>query len=260
MVIVNADDLNHDESINQAIRRLLGSGVVRSVSMIVNRKVLPSTVSILKEFSDVSFGLHFNLSRYCPLAQRRDVTSLIAPNGQFPAYVDGRAVLLRAPQFRQSDVEIELKAQYAAFLSIRGSAPSHIDSHHYVHSVPEVFAALQKFCLSIQLPLRRPVNPYGIRYAKRIDPRLLMTDEVLLALRGGKPTWRRWNTALNAVGGGVTEVVVHVRLPNTSRNDRDLARETELSVLVSESPERALEQYGIQFVNYEDIRRNSRLG
>ncbi len=241
-VIVNADDLNHAEAINQAIGDLLARGVVRSASVIVNRDVLNSTVDVMRAFPEASFGLHFNLTRYGPLAPRAEVSTLFA----FPDRASERELLLRASDLPPSEVERELVAQYDAFCTICGRKPSHIDSHHYIHSIPSLFRVVERFCAALRLPLRRPFNPYGVPYTRRVDPAIPVADRLLVALRGEPPSWDRWDHSLRAVRPGWTEFVVHA----TTETGHD----NEWKVLKSESCDRAYEAHGVTFASYRELR------
>ena len=76
-LIINADDLNHSETINDSIQIGIDVGIISSASVIVNRKVLKSTWGIIKKNPQLSMGLHFNLSRYKPVISPYKVPSLL---------------------------------------------------------------------------------------------------------------------------------------------------------------------------------------
>ena len=75
-LIISADDLNHTPEINDGIGMALDAGTLTSMSVIVNRPLLPSTEAIIARRGGVSLGIHFNLSRYRPCSDSETVRTL----------------------------------------------------------------------------------------------------------------------------------------------------------------------------------------
>ncbi len=257
VLVANADDLNHEEAINEAVSATCAKGIVKSATVIVNRHIMKSTDAIVSGFPHVSFGLHFNLSRYGPVTSPRKVPSLLS--GQ--EFHDGSHIesLFRAvTNFKESEVVLELGAQFARFVHVFGLPPTHIDSHHYVHSLPPVSHVVQEFATKHGLPIRRPGNPY--QGESPIANGVMVTDSLSFGFRNIEPTDEAFTRLLENLKSGWTELVCHIRAPGRSRSARSLAREREMHVLSSDLALAALQSEGIRVCSYNDLRNNCREG
>ncbi len=54
----------------------------------------------------------------------------------------------------EQEVENELEAQYQKFIALFDRAPTHIDSHHHVHFIPQVWHVVSRFAQQKGLPVR----------------------------------------------------------------------------------------------------------
>lgn len=251
-LIINADDLNHDEVINIGIRAACMKGLVKSVSVIVNRDILNSTAEIISEFSDVSFGLHFNLSRYRPVAPKADIPTLLNRKGLFENC--GKHELLHnvVKYLKTQEVKRELEAQFNRFTEVFGKYPTHIDSHHYIHAYPPVVEAVKVFASDNKIPIRRPLSPYIESCSNGLEA--CMPDFLTFGFRNSIPNSTSFCEILDKLQPGLTEMVCHVRAQGSSRNNIDFIREQELAVICSDSSWESIKRADIQICNYHDLK------
>lgn len=247
-LIINVDDINHDESINQGVLRLLGKGVVKSGTIIVNRDILPSTYDIINNYPEVSFGLHFNLSRYSPISPLNQVSSLIINNRYFD-FLSLNELFDRINSFIPSEIFQELTAQYNHFIHLFKRAPSHIDSHHYIHSISPVKEVLYEFCRCYDVPLRIPVNPLSANIKPKFDSGVISTDNLSYGFRNNTPSIFSLKNILSLVKCGWTEMICHVRYNSFNKNNQ----QSEFNILTSESTLQCFSDYNIMLCNYYDL-------
>jgi len=52
------------------------------------------------------------------------------------------------------EIKRELESQYQRFIDVFGIEPTHFDSHHHVHMIPEIFPVVAAFASAKGIPLR----------------------------------------------------------------------------------------------------------
>jgi predicted glycoside hydrolase/deacetylase ChbG (UPF0249 family) len=124
-----------------------------------------------------SFGVHLNFSEGRCIGSTKDAAGLIA-GGQF----SGRPPRSRVHPRENQIVFDEWRAQIDRLLEL-GLQPSHIDSHHHVHTIPKYFPVL-----------KRIQKAYGIPRI-RISKNIYATPPSLL----GRLSKVFWNSALRLV-------------------------------------------------------------
>ncbi len=147
-LIFNADDYGITDAVSAAICDLMSrSETLKSTTVMIN---LLSAASLglaketLSKRGGLSFGLHFNLTNGRPVASADKVKTLINPqNGEFLKFKD-LVLSLAAEKIEPSHIEIEFAAQMDLFRESFGFAPSHIDSHKHMHSMPQIFNIVVK--------------------------------------------------------------------------------------------------------------------
>lgn len=133
-LIVNADDFGYSVGVNDAILRSFERSLVSSTSLMANMPGFGHAAGLIGEHAVLQgkVGLHLNLTEGFPLS-----TSLRA----HPLFCDssGGFVYKRArPLFRlggaeRSAIYEEMQAQLERLLAA-GIHPTHLDSHHHVHT------------------------------------------------------------------------------------------------------------------------------
>lgn len=144
-LIVNADDFGISLGTNYGILEAHKNGIVSSTTLMVNMKTCEHAVNLAKMAPALGVGIHFNLTKGFPLTNPK---TLLAPNGEF--FKDYKNITL-APE---KEIETELRAQLQKFLSF-GIEPSHFDSHHHIHLLPNVMNVVEKLAKEFEKPVRK---------------------------------------------------------------------------------------------------------
>ncbi|PWT85255.1 MAG: hypothetical protein C5B58_03360 [Acidobacteria bacterium] len=182
-IIVNADDLGMSEDVNEAIFQGMSNGRITSATALSNA---PATKAAAKEsqfFSRCSFGVHLNLTEFEPLSENSAGLAKIL-NGS--RCFNGNAIrevkidaLFLAAVYREWCSQIEN-------LTRLGFTLSHLDSHHHVHTIPEL--------LPVLAAIRRRYNICKIRISRNLYENRERPSSLLLQ---GK---KLFNFALRVLG------------------------------------------------------------
>ncbi len=126
--IVNGDDFGASRGINRGIVEAHCHGVLTSTSLMVNMPATEEAAILSRELPELSIGLHVNITTE-----------------------DGELVVdLAAPD----ECRAEVYRQLERFQELIGRLPTHIDSHHNVHRVPQLLPQFLDLAQQYQLPLR----------------------------------------------------------------------------------------------------------
>ncbi|MBF0565095.1 MAG: ChbG/HpnK family deacetylase [Nitrospirae bacterium] len=172
-LILNADDLGLRRSINASVEELLVKGLITSATIMVKRGAdsLKEALDIARKISlrelranganntnqarRISFGLHLDLDEYFLFDEigRYGDNEMDVIENYREIIRDKRAIL-------EKDIRLQLST-----LKNNGLVISHVDSHHYVHQLPEL--------LDLLLPI---MNEFGIA-ATRYNPGFYVSEE-----------------------------------------------------------------------------------
>jgi predicted glycoside hydrolase/deacetylase ChbG (UPF0249 family) len=272
-LIINADDFGLSEGINRGIIEGFRAGAITSTSVMVGMPAFGDAVRLAHDAETLGVGLHFTLTAGKPLTR---ASSLIDDrSGDFlsvPALV-GRAL---AGHVRSREVEDECAAQIAAARAA-GLHLTHLDSHHHIHLLPGVRAAVRRVVDAERIPaVRRPAERIVgvIGWRRRLPERVLIGT---LARYVNRTHWRV-NTSdyfvgsvllgarhfhslllrvLDSLAAGTTELMVHpgyVPGPLPGNDSYTTQREIELQALTSSDVLARLRSGAIRLVNYGHIR------
>ena len=161
-VVINADDFGYSEFVNRSIARSLELGRISSSTIMANAPAALEALEIAKCHPEASFGIHLNLTEFAPLTGFDDWQrlGLLNVHGHFNGNIRQLApspLLIRA-------VSQEWDAQIR-FLRARGLRPSHLDSHHHVHTIAWLLPVLAWLQRRHRLPcLRNTLSIYPDTY------------------------------------------------------------------------------------------------
>jgi predicted glycoside hydrolase/deacetylase ChbG (UPF0249 family) len=147
-LIVNADDFGYSRGINYGIIDAHKNGVVNSATMMMNMPGVSHAVELAKENPSLQVGIHLVLTCGKPLL--KDVPTLVNEHGDFKS----RNEFFEDKNISLDELEREWTAQIEKFLE-SGLKPTHFDSHHHVHTVPEFLPVVQKLAQKYNLSARR---------------------------------------------------------------------------------------------------------
>jgi chitin disaccharide deacetylase len=137
-IIVNADDFGMSAETNRAIVEAFGNNVISSATLMTNMPGFDEACELAHRHRLLGkIGLHLNLTSGYPLS---------SPIRRCPRFCDNVGMFrARQTRFRLSKeerlaVETEIASQIKACLD-RGLRPTHLDSHHHVHTEWAIGAA-----------------------------------------------------------------------------------------------------------------------
>jgi len=178
LVIINSDDLGISPKVNDAVFDLMRMGKVTSASLLANAPAVEDAATRQMHFPNCSFGVHLNLTEFKPLTNNPELSPLLAGTGEFsPKKV--RSIHLNTSI--QQAIFHEWMAQIECLRAL-GVEPSHIDSHHHVHTIPGLFRTLKRVQKASGIyKVRQSMNFYGLQ---KPSPLLLLKKQLWnLALR-----------------------------------------------------------------------------
>jgi len=222
-LIVNADDFGLAEGVNEGIIRSFREGIVTSTSIMANGESFEHAVSLSKQHSTLSVGIHLVLVEEKPVLSPHQVSSLVSKNGKLYRnyqeflnwFVFGRVQI--------ADVEKELRAQIEKVLKA-GIVVDHIDSHQHLHVFPIILDMVLR--LAEEYEIRRMRNPYensiptsigkaGLAFLARTGKRKMLnspiqtTDHFFGADFSGRLTESDLLNLLLKLPDGISELMCH---------------------------------------------------
>lgn len=147
-LIVNADDLGSSRIVNDAILELMATGTVTSATIMGNGPDMQYLAPRLSKLPAASFGVHLNITEFAPLTKNSDLRRLC---GDGERLVKRAGALRFKPRLLQAIYE-EFCAQVRAVKGL-GVLPTHLDSHHHVHTQPAMFPVIK--AVQAQFGIRR---------------------------------------------------------------------------------------------------------
>lgn len=192
LVIINADDFGYSESVNHCILEAITTNCISSTTMMANGPAIAEALAISVHQPQVSFGVHLNLTEFSPLLPCRDLQSvgLVDREGCFLG--NGFRQLRPTPRLLEVCYQ-ELDQQIRSLLE-KGLEPSHLDSHHHIHTIPWLMPVVWKLQKKYKIfRMRNTLNVYPSPRGESSRLRLLAAKkmwEVAAALLGSKMTQR----------------------------------------------------------------------
>jgi len=242
-LIINADDLGLWPSVDHGIFAAWSAGAVGDSTVFVNAPALDEILARARD-AGLPVGIHLNLTYGRPLSDPADIPALVTPAGEF---MKRQAWSLPLPA---EQIRLELGRQAERVLSV-GCQPSHLDSHHHIHTYPEVLAAVIELARKLRLPVRS-VNP-EMRAALR-EADILTPDNFSMAFYGENATVDTLIKLVEECAGGTLEIMTHPGytdrgLPSSYREER----ERELAALTDPVWREYLSAHGIPIVGFSTI-------
>jgi len=194
-LIVNADDLGLSVSKNLAVGRAFREGLVTSTSLMANMPALPHALEhVIRPNPELAVGIHLCLTSGRPVVPAWEVPLLVDARGCFRRGFLGLLRLLHSRQRGEAlrQIERELGAQ-AECIRACGIEIDHVDSHHHVHMLPDIF-------------------PLAAAIARRHHAAIRMADE-----RWGLLRLRLAGLVPCLLGGGPLKKVLLSRLAKAAR-------------------------------------------
>lgn len=147
ILIVNADDFGLSRGQNYGIVEACRHGLVTSATALVNGEAIVHAAELSRTLPELAVGMHFALTLGEPLTSMPGLTR----EGRLGKWIWQMAEEDALPL---DEIRGELAAQYQRFIDLFGGAPTHIDSHHHVHMIPQIFALVAEFAREKGVPVR----------------------------------------------------------------------------------------------------------
>lgn len=138
-LIVNADDFGRSAGVNAGVVRAHRTGIVTATTLMVTAPGAAEAGRLARRTPALDVGVHLTLTFGRPVTEAARVASLVEPDGRFPR--DPRA-FLGTGRADEAEAVVEYRAQYAHAAALIGRAPSHLDTHHWLHDEPALERAI----------------------------------------------------------------------------------------------------------------------
>ncbi len=249
-LIVNADDFGRSPGINAGIVECHLEGIVTSTTLMVNLPWTGDAVHRLTGCPRLGVGLHLNYCYGYPVAPRHAVSSLVDSQGAFMTDTEWLARHADA-----ADIVTETNAQLARFRDLLGRAPTHMDSHKYLHSALRFRHAVIGVALGAGVALRavtdddrHAIVEAGVKTSDRFEGRFHGLD-------GDGVSQGILSQALSDAPIGVTELMCHPGYVDEHLNDSSYAadRRREMAALRDQRTFALLGGLDIRLTTFEDI-------
>ena len=255
LLIVNADDFGRAPGVNAGIVRAHRNGIVTTATLMVSAPASEDAGRIARSTPSLDVGVHLTLTYGRPVTDPERIPSLVDPGGAFPR---DPAAFLGKERATRDEALTEYRAQHVRAAELLGRAPTHLDTHHWLHDEPALEWAIVALALETGAAVRphddlqrdrlraagvRTVDRYrrDFQHAGHVDvPTLVRIIEEI----GTDPS------------GGVTELGCHPGEPD-SELERTSAyaalRVTELATLTDPRVRATIDRNGIRLVTYADL-------
>ena len=164
-VIINADDCGIDIRHDSHIREMIENGKISSTTIMANMDDFEGALHLYEEYhSDISFGVHLNLTEgaallnndvlieygLCTMKEGKMYFVRHQPNSKRYKYLPYK---VKEAIYREFSAQIEKIQSYGVQLS-------HIDSHHHIHTSPNLISVMAQISKDFNIPKMRRMRNY----------------------------------------------------------------------------------------------------
>ncbi|MBB1199509.1 chitin disaccharide deacetylase [Enterobacteriaceae bacterium 89] len=249
VLIVNADDFGLSKGQNYGIVDACKNGLVTSTTALVNGAAIDHAAQLSRCLPELAVGMHFVLTLGMPLSAMPGLTR----EGKLGKWIWQMAEEDTLPL---EEIARELDCQYHRFVDIFGCEPTHIDGHHHVHMIPQIFPIVAEFAKARGIAMR---IDRGLQKLHGLDDSGVRSSD---------------GFASEFYGDAITEALFLQTLDNSARAGEDslevmchpafvdntimgsaycYPRLTELDVLTSPSLKYAVAERGYRLGTYRDV-------
>jgi chitin disaccharide deacetylase len=227
-LIVNADDFGHSSAVNRGVIYAHEHGIVTSASLMVRWPAAVEAAEYATNRPGLSLGLHLDFGEWVYEDQ------------------NWKTVYHVVQLDDASAVRNEVSHQLAAFRTLTGRDPSHIDSHQHTHLHEPARSVVLEAALEVRAPVRdcsSEIHYCGRFYGQTAEgspyPEGITSDELI--------------EILSQLPAGVTELACHPgegQVPNTTYMDE---RAKEVKALCDLKVRSALIEMGIELCGFTTL-------
>ncbi|MFN9623717.1 MAG: ChbG/HpnK family deacetylase [Cyanobacteriota bacterium] len=186
-VVINADDFGYGSSVNAAIQEAAQKRCISSATIMANGPAVSEALAMVPHLPEMSFGVHLNLTEFSPLqpVSSFQAVGLVDAEGHFL----GNGFRNVRPSPRILEVCYEELDQQLLSLHEKGLRPSHLDSHHHIHTIP--------WLLPVVWQLQKKYKIFRLRNTLNIYPSG-RTNSARLRLLAAKKLWQSMSHLLGS--------------------------------------------------------------
>jgi len=278
-LIINADDFGLHSGINKGIQLMFEKKIVRSASFITNTDLFEDSLNIIRQFPDVSVGVHLNLTDGGPISSGCSSGLLLNKEGNFLG--DHLQVLrsvflhfLKLEDLIRVEFDCQFKRRLAKNIKI-----SHLDSQGHIHIFPPLFKIILKAACKFKIPFVR-ISAEPIFFQGRVPRWDIVSLNILswrakLNLRGknvrytdyffglryaGKFTKDTMTQLIKQLKPGVAEIAVHLGCDNQNISKQfkwGYSWSDELKALEDNDIMKTIKLMDVNLINFNDILKNT---
>jgi predicted glycoside hydrolase/deacetylase ChbG (UPF0249 family) len=175
-IIVNADDLGIAHEVNKQVFDLMDKKCLTSASVLINGPAAEAAVARSVDYPRCSFGVHLNITELRPLTSNPALGAILDSDGQFAGKETVRGA--RMTSTLRMAIFDEWSAQVTKARTL-GLQVSHLDSHHYIHTMPSLLSVLK--AVQRRAEVRKVRNTQNI-YPNPSPPWILLAKKKLWTL------------------------------------------------------------------------------
>lgn len=250
-LIVNADDFGYTERVSTGILRAHRDGIVTATTLMTNAPYTDGAAKLARANTSLDIGVHLVVTFDRPTGDVKRLRTLVDKDGRF-----FRATELLSRDIDREEALLEYRAQYRKARALLGRAPTHLDSHHWVHDHPALEWAIGELARETGAAARihsdeqrDRLRARGVRtpdhFAREFQHEGKVGVEQLLAL-----------LERLATRNGVTELMCHPGEPDEAMAKRSgYAREraTELATLTDPRVRTAIKDLNITLATFANL-------
>ena len=266
LLVIHADDLGLEESVNLTSFESLKKNSVTSASVIMNTEKIDEVANFSKLNPTLDLGVHLTVTsewkihKWGGILNDKDIPSMLNNNNHF--YWNKR----KFTKFSDlEEVRNELQAQIDLAISM-GIKVSHIDSHEgALFFDPDIFKMYLDLAEKNNLLAFVPIQA-SVHFDKNFPKpnHAIIFDQFFMAEAGIKPDEMEnyYLDILDDLKPGLSQIIVHFGLNNDKMKDitqgkvdyGSLWREKDYNVMNSEKFVKSLEENNIKLINYSDLK------
>lgn len=159
-VIINADDLGLNPTVNSSIDMAMQLGFISSSTILANTEYMPEVKRIVSAHPDCSFGVHLNLTQgrcLCPTVRMCEAGIIDADN----CFTHKKMEVSDADLI--DDIKNEFHKQIETLIKA-GIVPTHIDGHHHIHALYSLRHVVLDLCKEFGIIRVRSVYKMPLRW------------------------------------------------------------------------------------------------
>ena len=248
-LIINGDDFGMCEGVSLGILKAYKHGILRSTTMMVNMPYARGAATLAKECPDLGVGLHLTLTIGRPILNPKEVPTLVDENGNFLSH-DWHLKNANSSndQLNYEEIYKEFQAQMERFIELNSKLPTHIDSHHFISSLPRIHECTKKLIQKYDLPTRFDESWVYSDYEKPTFSKKFYANNV--------DTHFFTDNQEHLFDHELVEIMTHPAfvdqylLENSSYN---IARTKELDVLCQDKVKQWIKENEIELINFTQL-------